>query len=132
MPAGSRFKGYHSVLVQDLILRTHLIRYRRERWLTPQGCSVTAPLPDGLCGHFGPGLRRFVLAQHHQGQVSMPQLLEQLRALGLAISKRQLVHLLNTGQDGFLTEARDVLRAGLQSAAWISVDDTAARHKGVE
>jgi Transposase IS66 family len=72
-----------------------------------------------------------VLAQHHQGQVSMPRLLEQLRALGVAISKRQLVRLLTAGQDGFLSEARDVLRAGLASATWISVDDTGARHKGV-
>ena len=33
------------------------------------------------------------------------------------------------GQDGFLDEARDVLRAGLSNAAWITVDDTGARHK---
>jgi hypothetical protein len=33
------------------------------------------------------------------------------------------------GQDDFLTEARDTLRAGLSSAAWITADDTGARHK---
>jgi hypothetical protein len=32
-------------------------------------------------------------------------------------------------QNDFLDEARDVLRAGLSSAAWITVDDTGARHK---
>ncbi len=32
-------------------------------------------------------------------------------------------------QDRFLAENRDVLRAGLESAPWISVDDTGARHK---
>jgi hypothetical protein len=30
---------------------------------------------------------------------------------------------------GFLDEARDVLRAGLKASAWVSVDDTGARHK---
>ncbi len=52
-----------------------------------------------------------------------------LRSLGIFISKRQVVRLLIEGQDGFRDEARDVLRAGLRSAAWITVDDTGARHK---
>ncbi len=39
------------------------------------------------------------------------------------------VRLLIAGQDGFLDEACDVLRAGLASAKWITVDDTGARHK---
>src|SRR4051812_29566879 len=45
------------------------------------------------------------------------------------ISKRQLVRLLNRGQDAFLAEAREVLRAGLATAGWVSVDDTGARHR---
>jgi hypothetical protein len=70
-----------------------------------------------------------VLAQYHQGQVTVPRLVAQLRAIGVSISKRQVMRLLIRGQDAFQTEARDVLRAGLQTADWITVDDTAARHK---
>ena len=40
------------------------------------------------------------------------------------------MRLLIGGQDEFLAEARDVLRAGLETASWITVDDTGARHKG--
>jgi hypothetical protein len=93
--------------------------------------DVTAPLPAGINGHFGPELRRFVLAQYHQGQMTVPRLVTLLRSLGIFISKRQVGRLLIGGQDGFLAEARDVLRAGLVSAAWITVDDTGARHKAV-
>jgi len=128
-PRGSRFKGYTSFVVQDLVIHRHVVNFRCERWQTPDGGMMTAPLPAGIDGHFGPELRRFVLAQYHQGQMTVPRLVTLLRDLGIFISKRQVVRLLIEGQDGFLAEARDVLRAGLSSAAWITVDDTGARHK---
>ena len=128
-PQGSRFKGHTNFVVQDLMIRPHVVNFRCERWQTPAGNTMTAPLPAGISGHFGPELRRFVLAQYPQGQVTVPRLLVQLRALGILISKRQLVRLLIAGQDGFLAESRAVLRAGLSSAPWITVDDTGARHK---
>jgi hypothetical protein len=128
-PPGSRFKGYTSFVVQDLVLRAHVVNFRCERWLTPDGTMLTAPLPDGIVGHFGVELRRFILAQYHQGQVTVPRLVEMLQAFGIFISKRQVVRLLNEGQGRFLSEANAVLRAGLSSAAWITVDDTGARHQ---
>lgn len=128
-PAGSRFKGYEIYQVQELVLTVHAVRYLRERWVTPDGKTIIAPLPDGIQGHFGPDLRRFVLMQYHQGQTTLPRLSSLLQSVGLAISKREIQRLLTKGQDGFLDENRDVLRAGLKTSPWISVDDTGARHK---
>jgi Transposase IS66 family len=128
-PRGSRFKGYTSFVVQDLVIRAHVVDFRCERWQGPDGEVITAPLPAGIDGHFGPELRRFVLAQYHEAQTTAPRLVRLLRSLGIFISKRQVVRLLIQGQDGFVIEALDVLRAGLSSAPWITVDDTGARHK---
>ena len=128
VPVGSRFKGYEDFLVQELVVEPRVVRYRRQRWLTPDGETVVAPLPPGIVGHFGPALRRFVLAQYHQGQTTTERLTALLRDLGLDISKRQVVRLLVAGHEGFLAEDRAVLKAGLEAASWISVDDTGARH----
>jgi hypothetical protein len=127
--AGSRFKGYDDFIVQDVIVQPRTVLYRRERWLLPSGETVIAPLPAGTVGHFGAELKRFVISQYVQGQVTVPRLVRLLNDIGTVISKRQVMRLLIEGQDAFLAEARDVLRSGLDSAAWITVDDTGARHQ---
>jgi hypothetical protein len=130
VPEGSRFKGYEPFLVQDLVISVSATCYQRERWITPDGRTILAPLPEGIDGHFGPELRRFVLMQYHQGQSTLPRLAALLWSVGVSISKRQLQRLLTDKQDDFVNEARDVLQAGLETSPYVSVDDTGARHAG--
>jgi hypothetical protein len=129
-PAGSRRRGFEPFTVQDLILTPQVIRFRRERWLTPEGQEITAPLPPEVSGHFGPGIVRYVLMQHVQGQVTVERLLAQLKGLGVRISKGQIVTILTANKDVFHAEKDAILEAGLATARWVTVDDTAARHAG--
>ena len=128
VPPGSRFKGYKTVVRRDLVLVAEVVRYRRERWVTPEGQTLIAPLPVGVTGGFGPGVRRFCLALHTQGQVTTERLTDLLNGIGLSISKREVVRLLTTDLEAFAQEDHAVLQAGLASSPYITVDDTGARH----
>ncbi|MBB4268321.1 hypothetical protein [Roseospira visakhapatnamensis] len=68
VPPGSRFKGTERFTVQELKIEAHTVCYRRERWVTLDGVTMLAARPDGVADHFGPALKRFILAQYHQGQ----------------------------------------------------------------
>jgi hypothetical protein len=128
VPPGSRFKGYKTVVQRDLILTAEVVRYKRERWLTPEGRTIIAPLPKGVAGGFGPGVRRFCLALHTQGQVTTERITDLLNGIGLSISKREVVRLLTADLEPFEQEDLAVLQAGLVSSPYITVDDTGARH----
>jgi hypothetical protein len=101
-PAGSRFKATPASWFRIWWSARMSPISAVERWQTPGGKVVTASLPADIDGHFGPELRRFVLALSHQGQMTVSRLVTLLRSLGIFISLRQLVRLPNTGKDEFL------------------------------
>jgi hypothetical protein len=60
----------------------------------------------------------------------MPLLRQQLNDIGILISAGQISNLLTKGHDAFHAEKAAVKQAGLETARWISVDDTGTRHLG--
>src|SRR3954447_17051733 len=132
VPPEAVFKGYEDFVVQDLILKPRVIRYRRERWLTPEGRSLVAPLPAEVLpgSHFGPDLICFLLHQYHHQHVTQPLLLEQLHQLGIDISAGELSRILTEGKGAFHQEKAELLPAALAVSSYVEVDATGARHKG--
>ena len=127
---GWRFKGYKPYTVQDLVIEVRVTRYWRPFYLTAEGKIVVAPLPEAVNGHFGANLLRYLLSQHYQCRVTMPLLRQQLGDFGMLISAGQISNLLTKGHDRFHAEKAAVKQAGLETARWLSVDDTSARHLG--
>jgi len=131
VPEGSRFKGYDDFFVQDLVIKSVTTRYRKEKWLTPDGELVTAELKiESDAAHFGPSLCSFVLYQYYHAQVTEPLILEQLREWGVRISSGQLHRLIAEGKEKFHREKEEILRVGLRVSGHVHADDTGARHQG--
>ena len=130
VPPGSRFKGYERYRVQELIIAPWVIEYRRERWKTPDGRMIVAPLPKAVSGsHFGPGLRSFILHQHYDCAVTQNLIAKQLNQMGVRIGEGSVCRILLCDHDRLHSEKEALLAAGLKSP-FIHADDTGARHKG--
>jgi Transposase IS66 family len=131
-PPQSTFKGYESYVVQELVIEPRVILYRRERWRTPDGPTLVAPLPPEVIpgSHFGPNLICFIIHQYHHQHVTQPLLWEQLDQFGIAISMGQLSRILTEQKEAFHQEKAQLLPAGLAVSPYVQVDDTGARHKG--
>ena len=123
VPPGAIFKGYEDFVVQDLVLRPRVTRYRRQRWLTPDGRSLVAPLPaDVLPGrHFGPDLICFILHRYHHQHVTQPLLLEQLHQLGIDIAAGQLSRILTEKIEAFAQEKTELLPTALAVSTYVQV-----------
>jgi hypothetical protein len=128
LPAGTQQNGYEDFVVQDLKIEAHNVCYRRLRYLLPDGSSQTAPLPAHVQGHFGSGLRSYVLYQHHQNGVTQPLIHEELLDLGIDISTGQIDRLLTEGHEPFHEEKDALLPAAREVSSYFQADDTSARH----
>jgi hypothetical protein len=112
---------------------TYNTLYRRERWLTPEGDTIIAPLPPEvqfLGGHFNRTLIAFVINQYHHAHVTQPLILEQLKEFGIDISAGQVNNIITKDHERFHEEKDSILQAGLEVSQYVNVDDTGARHKG--
>ena len=130
LPEGTCQNGYEDFVVQDLKIEAHNICYRRLHYLLPDGTHQIAPLPAHVRGHFGVGLRSYVLYQHHQNCVTQPLIHEELVDLGIDISTGQIDRLLTEGHEQFHQEKDALLSAAREVSSYFQTDDTGARHMG--
>ena len=131
LPADAVFKGYETVVVQDLVLRTDTVAFEQEVWYSPaERRSYRAQRPAGYTGTFGPNLRALVLTLAYAGGMSEHKILELIESNGIVISAGTLSNLLTEGRAAFSDEAREVLRAGLASSGYQHLDDTSTRVNG--
>jgi hypothetical protein len=131
LPPDAEFKGYEDVVVQDLVLRPDVIRFRKAVFYSPATRrTYRAALPAGYRGEFGPGVRTLALALAFGANVSEAKIRGLLASIGVVVSAGHLSDLLIRGQATFHAEKAAVYAAGLESSPWQQSDDTLTRVNG--
>jgi len=131
MPEDAEFKGYEEVVVQDILLKTDNVLFRKEKYYAVSTHKTyLAELPKGYEGQFGPGIKALTVVLYFGMGTSEPKILEFFSNAGIYISDGELSNLLIKDQDSFHAEKDAVYEAGLRSSPWQHTDDTLTRVNG--
>jgi len=131
LPADAEFKGYETVVVQDIRIKTDNVRFRKEKYYAAStGQSYLAALPAGYEGEFGPGVRSLVITLYYASGMTEPKIIEFLSHFNISISAGQVSNLLTKKNEVWHTEKAEIYRAGLAGSSWQHIDDTGTRVDG--
>ncbi|MDE0305107.1 MAG: hypothetical protein OXI87_09515, partial [Albidovulum sp.] len=131
VPDGAVRGGFEYRTVRDVAFFAEEVVYELEVWKLPGGGRLVAKMPPGVASgreQYGLGLKAWIVMMQRKGQSTAGRIAEILNDIGLDISRRSVVRIPAEDGAGVVAESEEVLRAGMDCASWISVDDTGARH----
>jgi len=70
LPNDAEFKGYETIVVQEILIITDNVEYKREKYYSPsENKTYLGELPIGVKGEFGPGVRSLVCTLKYVGNM---------------------------------------------------------------
>jgi hypothetical protein len=124
------FKGYDTVIGQDIIFRRNNTEYKVEIWYSPsQHKTYRGELPEPYTGYFGSNLKAFCLMMNYGLDITRNKLLGFIHGIGIEMSVGSLENILTSDTVQWLQEKNDLLKAGLQGS-YLQTDSTSARVHG--
>ena len=131
LPPDAVFKGYQSVVVQDITIKTDNVEFKKEVYYSPSvRQTFIAKLPDGYHGEFGPNVKALIISLHSNSKMSEPAIVEFLGTHGVIISAATVSRIITDNHEHFHQEKKDIVQAGLPSTIYQQMDDTSARVNG--
>lgn len=131
LPDDAEFKGYETVVVQEILITTDNVEYRREKFYSPsENKTYFGDFPIGVKGEFGYCTRSLVCTLKHVGNMSEPKIAELLENCGIFISQSTISRILTNDETGFNKEKDDIFLAALASTPYHQIDDTTVRVNG--
>jgi len=131
LPKDAKFMGYESIVVQEILITTDNVEYKKEKFYSPaENKTYLGKVPIGVKGEFGPGIRALVCTLKHVGNMSEPKILEFLENCRIFISQSTISRILTNDETGFNKEKENIFRAALESTSYHQIDDTTVRVNG--
>ena len=131
LPPDAVFKGYSTVIVQDLKIEPDNIEFKIEHYYSPStGKTYSGKRPDGYEGEFGPGIKSLIISLKYGCNMSEPAIESFLTHHGVFISKSTISRHLTHDLEQFHDEKEEITYSGLLSTPYQQLDDTSARVNG--
>ena len=133
LPGDACFTGHEDKVVQDLIVKSDNVRFKKEVYYSPSlKKTFTGNIPPGYEGEFGPHVNAQIVAMKYVNNMSEPKIGEALRNFGVVISDAYISARLTQPRhiDVFHDEKSDLYLAGLEAGGYLQIDDTSSRVNG--
>ena len=131
LPSDAEFKGYETLVIQDIIIKAHNTAFKREVYYSPSlKKRFIGDLPPGYESEFGPEIKTLILCLCHDSGMSQPNIHRFLKTIGIHISPATISRTLTDNQSVFHEEKAAIVNAALRSSSYQHIDDTGARVNG--
>lgn len=134
LPDDLIFKGYKDVVVQNIIIKTDNVKYRRAEYYSPsQKKSYYGALPDEARGkgEYGVGIRTLIPVLKTECNMSQQRIKGFFYNFGVDVSATYIAQQWTGGYALFHQEKSDLYRSGITHSDYVQIDDTSARFSGV-
>jgi hypothetical protein len=133
LPPDAVYKGYSSIIIQNIRLQTDNVEYQRDHYYSPSlNRNYYAELPKDVQNtQFGSDLKAFAAELYYVGRVTENKIHRILTDFGIIISEGEISNILTKEKsEAFATEKADIFQMGMMQAKYFQTDDTGARHQG--
>jgi len=108
LPSDAVFKGYETLIQQDLVFNRINTEFQIELWYSPSENKTYRSHPANYTGYFGNNLKAFVLMMHNFADVTHSKLLGLLRGMDIEISSGSLQNILSENKETWIKEKQDI------------------------
>jgi len=131
LPDDAEFKGNTPKVVQDLIIKSDNVLFKREIYWSPSlQKTYIGDVPKGYEQDYGPNIKSQLPVFKYVNNMSIPKIKEFCNNFGIIISETYISRRLTNEVDVFHTEKSQLYEASLEVSAWQQIDDTGSRMNG--